>query len=733
MKIPKSIIALLLVISGLVNPKVFASGDTDECLPPLTIDLRPTDICWGNKTGVYFFHPYNDTRINLLLLLEDEGFLQLDINDSKGDLAQKVPFTLGQLFNPEAKTDSNAPANAVNDLIAEKAKDLNVSDENIGRALQQLDVWLEGRCVSNDKAGILNILNVLAKSTLSNEEKSILATRRLQFSGLCEQSNYSDTGVSFSSADGKAFSAYFSAAAHFYRGEFGLAEALFAELKNSSNIWIKETSAYMLARVYLNQAQEKATDNWGLFENEAIDIQKLHQAESEFNAYIAAYPQGLYTDSAKGLFRKIYWLEGNGEKLGAAYVDLLGTKPKDGYALDEFMKYAEEIDNRYFFKLSANPKQASPLFENELDGKATALASISVLTRMRGALVEDNDTQFKPISMDMLKKQESSYKEKGREALYRYLTLATLYFVDKNYDAVVQATESLTPTTNLSNLDFSFFTLRGLALERKQDWKKALALWKALHAATQKPAQLAQLELAIAQNLERGGQLDEVFSANTLIKTAKLRQQLIEHSAPASLLEEIIKADHTSSKDKAYALVSLVHKLLIFGRYADLARILKSYPPEQYTDVRNLHAFAGQGQSVPDFICPAVINTVDTLVNHAENAESLLCLGELMRQDYDTYKEFPSVYKHQLGGIEASFNGNLLTPMDIYLKVMADTKASAESVAYALHRAINCYAPSAYNHCGSQDIDIGTRKKWFQTLKSRYKSTTWAQSQKYYW
>ncbi len=71
--------------------------------------------------------------------------------------------------------------------------------------------------------------------------------------------------------------------------------------------------------------------------------------------------------------------------------------------------------------------------------------------------------------------------------------------------------------------------------------------------------------------------------------------------------------------------------------------------------------------------------------------------------------------------------------MDGYLKVIADKQAVEEDRAYALFRAINCFAPSGFNGCGSQDIAPVQRKQWFRTLKGQYSATPWAKSLKYYW
>lgn len=68
-----------------------------------------------------------------------------------------------------------------------------------------------------------------------------------------------------------------------------------------------------------------------------------------------------------------------------------------------------------------------------------------------------------------------------------------------------------------------------------------------------------------------------------------------------------------------------------------------------------------------------------------------------------------------------------------YQQLLDNPQSSREERAYALFRAINCYAPSAINGCDDQDIDKEQRRQWFQTLKRQYADTPWAQRLKYYW
>lgn len=79
------------------------------------------------------------------------------------------------------------------------------------------------------------------------------------------------------------------------------------------------------------------------------------------------------------------------------------------------------------------------------------------------------------------------------------------------------------------------------------------------------------------------------------------------------------------------------------------------------------------------------------------------------------------------------FPGKQNDRQSIYRRVMADTSASSDDRAYALVRAIRCYAPSGNNDCGGEDVAPAERKRWFTTLKTAYKASHWASSVEHYW
>ncbi len=70
---------------------------------------------------------------------------------------------------------------------------------------------------------------------------------------------------------------------------------------------------------------------------------------------------------------------------------------------------------------------------------------------------------------------------------------------------------------------------------------------------------------------------------------------------------------------------------------------------------------------------------------------------------------------------------------EIYKAIIADPKAPAPDKAYALFRAINCYATSGNNSCGGTEVVIAQRKAWFTRLKKEYPTSRWAQELRYYW
>ena len=140
-------------------------------------------------------------------------------------------------------------------------------------------------------------------------------------------------------------------------------------------------------------------------------------------------------------------------------------------------------------------------------------------------------------------------------------------------------------------------------------------------------------------------------------------------------------------------------------------------------------AIARRGALIPPY------DTAATLARNPREVKARLCLGEFYRlngfDDIGGREEAPK--RDELGGTPTLFSGKPTPRGDIYADVIADPQAPAGEKAYALYRAINCYAPSGNNACGNADVAESQRRAWFQRLKRDYAASPWAKQLRYYW
>lgn len=114
-----------------------------------------------------------------------------------------------------------------------------------------------------------------------------------------------------------------------------------------------------------------------------------------------------------------------------------------------------------------------------------------------------------------------------------------------------------------------------------------------------------------------------------------------------------------------------------------------------------------------------------------DDGHALNCFGEYLRSrdpHIDLWQD-----REMIWGLAQDEHPTFPSRLALYQAVMANPKAEPEDKSYALYRAIQCYAPSGYNSCDSQEIPKRTRQAWFNTLKQRYGNSVWARSLKYYW
>ncbi len=712
----------LALLAGISQPAQ-ASSD-DSCYPSWRVSRDSLDSCSNQP----FLSPGNDSRVNLRLLLADKKGAPLAPNAlSENDLAQgfgQVPFPVYRLMpisaaseEPDDKPDDSRTAEL--DTLLQP---LGIKRDDYKTAGEAFLTGEGSRCRSNDDDSATAFIRQVIKADMPAAERELLVKARLQLLTACSWEGQVVDAQQIQSSDGQLLRTYLQAAADFYSGRFGDAERGFAAASSSQAPWLKETALYMTARTSLNQAQAEAFDEYGLPHLEKVDKAALNAAEEGFLGYLKTYPQGDYVASASGLLRRVYWLAGDQTKLAEAFASAMtqATDAQRNVSVDELV---EEAD----LKL---------LMVNRQTVTSPIIQLVSDLMAMRS----DNQP---PLSRADLEKQKAAFASEPQ--LYDYLLAAFALYLEHQPDAALKHLPRSVPA-NLDYFAFSQQTLRALALEAKQDWKGAEALWLQLLPLAKLPLQRDQLELALAMNYERSGQLAKVFATDSPIGAKQVRYILLRNVAGPELLRQQI-AQASDPMERQTAQFVLLYKDLLRGQFATFADDLKQLPataPEDklgtslgyvYGEGQSLKLFQWNGDKAESgYACPSIAQTAATLQGEGKNPQGLNCLGEfILRNSLDGMPLEQTRAAGSLGSSASDFKGETFSRLDGYKQVIANTKAPKNDRAYALFRAINCYAPSGYNSCGGQDVEPAVRKAWFRQLKSSFADTQWGKSLQYYW
>ncbi|ROM53086.1 outer membrane assembly lipoprotein YfiO [Pseudomonas rhodesiae] len=713
----------LALLAGL-SVQAQASSD-DSCYPDWRVSRDTLDPCSNQP----FLSPGNDSRVNLRLLLADKKNTGLTPNAlSEDDLAEgfgPVPFPVYRLSQgggtdtePDDGADTSSTAELDNLL-----QPLGIKREDYTTAGEAFVTGEGSRCRSNDDDSATAFVRQVVKADMPAAERELLVKARLQLLTTCEWDGpVVANAQQLQSTDGQQLYTYLQAAADFYSGRFAEAERGFSAARSSALPWLKEAALYMTARTALNQAQADAYDADGVPTLARVDKSALANAEQAFDSYLSTYPQGDYSASARGLLRRVYWLADDGSKLAEAYAWSL-TQASDAQRNVSEDELVEEAD----LKL---------LMVNSQPVKTPMIQLVSDLMVMRGG-------NQPTLSRADLEKQKALFASEPE--LYDYLLAVCALYIEHQPDAALKQLPQRVPSS-LNYFAFSQQTLRALALEAKQDWKGAQALWLQLLPLAKLPLMHDQLELALAMNYERSGQLAEVFAADSPISAKQVRYNLLRNVAGPELLRQQI-AQASDPVERQTAQFVLLYKDLLRGQFATFAEDFKQLPtpvPEDklssslgyvYSEGQTLKLFQWNGEKAASgYICPAIAQTAATLQTEAKNPQALNCLGEfILRNNLDGMPLEQARAAGSLGSTASDFKGTTFSRLDGYKQVIGDAKAPKTDKAYALFRAINCYAPAGYNSCGGQDVEPAVRKAWFRQLKSGYADTQWGKSLQYYW
>lgn len=708
---------LLLLFIGF-SKRALASGDFG-CSAKWKLVHHEYEGC-SNMAGLT---PANDTRVNLLLLMADLH--------AAGKTA------------PDSASKPDSPLFTW-DMLADRLG--TQADKAASQSAEKFAQDNQNKCPPMLSPDDLFAGAVQADRGLTAEEREALLAARKAMQPNCPgdaADNAIATAVKTAkTASGKAFAHYLQGAASFWQGDYGKAASTFTELVVSKNPWIKEVAIYMLGRTLINRAQAGAFDEYGAFKQGwKADAALIAAAESALDNYLHLYPKGAYAQSARGLKRRGYWMGGDIGKLEDEYGMLLSMAPEDRNTSD--IDLAQEIDNKLFtppFSLSNTQDELS--LANLLKGTHNPMMLAAIdLYDMR--TLETAENKSKPITIEELQAQKPSFA--GQMPLYEYLLAAHAFYVEKKPADVLRIIPDAARQASFSYLQFSRQMLRGMALEDLKD-HNALGFWTQMLHGARAPYERAALELAIAYHDERTGEVQNVFSADSPVHFPYLREVLLTNIADASLLRKQAKAISVPKHERDIALYTLLYKEATRGDAAaflqDLALVLSGAPGEGYFALDDT---SSEPQPIPlgvftlgkiggSFGCLSLRETEAQLVRDANNPTAHLCVADFIRtKGGPIYALNAQSLSDELGGTPSLFPGGDFVRMNTYTSVIASSKASANDKAYALFRAVNCYAPSGSNDCGGKDVPIAQRKAWFQSLKRDYPNSQWAKELQYYW
>lgn len=703
----RSCALLLAVIMALAwHSPARASGDF-ECSPGLKLNHSALTGC----DNMVILQPGNDTRVNLTLLLLDR-----ETRTPVRKPGDHPPAPATAFFEWGSFEDTFFPKPAQPD------GDNNSYADGEG-----------SRCRSDDAGTEAFEAAVNAATKVPSSERADLIAARRGLKPNCTGASAGAAAIAdalgrMKSPGGKAFARYLRGAQAFYDGDYDTAAAQFSALRTADQPWPRETARYMLGRVEVNRAQINAFDDYGSRkEPSTIDGQIIARAEAGLRDYVRDYPKGLYTISARGLLRRVYWLSGNTTKLAAEYAALFALPPAERGLDDGAL--AQEMD----YKLLPELKIA--------DTRDPTLLAVLDLSRMRGPEWPDTSQGHDaPIAIAELEAQRPYFA--SDPALFDYLLAAHAYYVTKQPAAILRLLPDAARQASFSHLQFSRQMLRGMALEAVKD-RNPRGFWVEMLAGAQKPYQRSAVELALAMHDERGGALDRVFEPGSPIHDPQVRETLLVTVAGPQLLRRRAKDAGAPLHEREVALFTLLYKDATRGAYRDFLADQALAPAGAPKDGNFLDLLAEEHPSVgvfaqtagtPEYDCPSLKEVVGQLARDARASKARLCLADFMRLNgFDDFMLDGQRPKDQLGGTPSLFPGPAFSRLELYKAMIADAATPGPDKAYALYRAVNCYGPSGNNSCGGVEVPTAQRKAWFLRLKKDYPASHWAQDQRYYW
>lgn len=715
---------LTTLLAGLLSGSALASFDEDGCgfwLAGCDLDLP----------AYPFLAVDNDTRANLILLDSDRRGLASSFPPSATDQrrSRAQPFTITRVMPPTGSDDMGqviiaVDSNTLQKLAAQLGVDISALTFTNGVVRTS-----GGPAVSNNPATLTQFFQVLADDDqLTPAQRTALADERLR---LLMGDGAAPVTEPFAPGSHAAdLSNYLRAAAAFYHAQYSDAESVFLSLLDAGQPWVAETAHYMLLRLALNQTIAQAQDEYGMLALEKSDRAAAELAIQRADRYLEHYPDGRYAQSTRGLYRRIYWMIGDWDRLAVNTEQALSRVT----SVEELQALVNEVDGR----LLSRHVYAAPA-EMFISADDTPLLTLTqTLRRLRTSYTARPAAV--PVTAEEINGYRAQFTKAGMPAAAQYLQAAWLLYQQNDAAGAAAAIAPHGDKTLTDTLDFSLQILRGLALQQQKKWSEAEEHWRHLLTLKTTATQQQFLQLMLANALAYQGQPEKIFAADSPVINLRFRSLVLKTLADRPLLRQQVVAG-ASDEERTIALYTLLTRDLQHGDFAGYLQdrpLGKALPPqtkEGGLGDSNLSRFNWDGSNVePGYFCASLDKTAEALAQRPQDGHALNCMGEFFRLTETRVDSSPE-YSQQwrLAQAPDGFQGEKHSRLAYYQQVIANPKAEPEDQSYALYRAIMCYAPSGYNSCDEQEIEPGERRAWFRQLKTEYQGSEWARKLTYYW
>ena len=704
MKLQRTYILKSFIYAGLsllaYHSSAAYAGADNYCQPNLALDDRRYNDC----SNLAVLYPSNDNQTNMVLLLSDLGL---------GSIApMHADKTLWDANYGTVPFDAANFASFSSNKIPNQRK--TIADD---------DTFYDERCNSFHSGNLSFITQVQQHKNIPSAEKQILIAERKKLSNCGDKMQLLAVDPNWS-ATTRQYASYINAAVLFYNSNFSAATKIYTVLSSVDDAWLKETAQYMLIRTSLNSTYATGVDQYGDVNLDNINQNLLKQFLDNITIYLKAYPNGQYVASARGLMRRGFWLTKRQDLLVNEMVWQIQNPQSKFYNLD-VSKLPAEIDRRVFGSSSFNPKNLKDPF----------FLAVYDLMYMR-ASTSSND--YRPMSWQHLTAQKDAFKTQPE--LFQYSQAAHLYFVlNKAQQALDYLPNANAAPNNYLQLSQAF--LRGQILEKTASKAAAEQYWKQMLAQSKNSYHTGLFETALSKHLAARQDYAAYIGNKAKISQLNLQRHFITQVANSDSLEKIALSTSSNLDQKLAASYTLLNKSLVHQNFALFNKSYALLPKNaaQYrwynSDIEalknqpDLASFTWNGSTISPQLKCANLKTLVTQLEKAPKDPLLnICLGEFVRSGQGYALQLLSDNEQQA----PTFTGKVFTRGQVY-KDIINSSHKGELHAYALYRAIQCYAPSGYNECNDAEVSKSTRKQWFDQIKRDYPNSTWAKSLKYYW